>query len=158
MEATPPVMWFMRREMRRRRGALSLPRFRTLVRVEKGDAGVSAVAEHLGTSVPTASRIVAGLVGRGFIARRPLQNDGRRMALVVTDKGRHALDGARAGTLIRLESELATLSAADRAVVIAAMELLRQIFAPLVGARTAGSESPAGAAPRGPAKERRRAS
>lgn len=158
MEATPPVIWFMRREMRRRRGALSLPRFRTLVRVDNGDAGVSAVAEHLGTSVPTASRIVAGLVDRGLLSRRSRGTDRRRVDLVVTAKGRDALDGARAGTLTRLEAELAALSASERGVVVAAMGLLRNVFAPLVDVRPPGGDvDDQAAARRSKTKEGRRA-
>ena len=130
MDTVLPVVWFMRREMRSRRGALSLPRFRTLVRVDKGDGGVSAVAEHLGISVPTASRLLTGLVNQGYIARQGSGADRRRVGHVVTAKGREVLDAARAGTLARIETQVARLAPDEREAVSNAMDLLKSVFLP----------------------------
>src|SRR5438105_4236858 len=89
LDALPSVMWFVRNHMRRRRArGLSVPQFRTLVLLRRNpSAPLSAVAEHLGCSLPTASRLVTGLVSKGLISRRTGSGDRRQLALELTDKG-----------------------------------------------------------------------
>ncbi|MBI4578561.1 MAG: MarR family transcriptional regulator, partial [Planctomycetes bacterium] len=69
LATVPVVMRFIRHEMRRhRRGGVTVPQFRALVFVSNhADASLSAMAEHLGLSLPAASRLVQGLVQRGLM-------------------------------------------------------------------------------------------
>src|SRR5689334_5564645 len=69
LDGMPPVMWFIRRHMRRHRTCgLSVPQFRALVLLDRHPtASLSLVAEHLGSSQPSASRLITKLVERGFV-------------------------------------------------------------------------------------------
>ena len=77
LEGLPPVMWFIRCRMRKHRTrGLSVPQFRALVLLDRyPTASLSLVAEHLGSSQPSASRLISGLVSRGFVTRRECADD-----------------------------------------------------------------------------------
>jgi DNA-binding MarR family transcriptional regulator len=70
LDALPPVMWSIRKAMRSHRGGLSMPQFRAMVMIRnEPDTSLSTVADHLALSLPTTSRIVTGLVEKGFLKR-----------------------------------------------------------------------------------------
>jgi DNA-binding MarR family transcriptional regulator len=132
LDTVPPVVWFIRREMRVFRKELSLVQFRTLVLVNKNPAAsLSAIADHLGSSLPTASRLVQGLVEQGLLARQGCPEDRRQLALAITDSGRAVLHTAWAGTQRRLAEQLKVLSPDQRQAVIDAMGLLKSVFGSL---------------------------
>jgi DNA-binding MarR family transcriptional regulator len=140
LDATPPVMWFIRRQMRSHRGGLSLAQFRALVRVNRQPtASLSTVAEHLGASLPTASRIVAGLVDKGLATRHGCRWDRRQISLALTARGKAMLQEARKATQQRLETELNNLTPSDRNAVIQAMKILKNHFGPANGAGSSPS-------------------
>jgi DNA-binding MarR family transcriptional regulator len=132
MEIAPLVMRSIRAEMRgHRRGDLSVPQFRTLIYLSRyPGASLSAVAEHLGLSLPTASRLVDGLVSRSEVERGASLADRRRVALSVTESGSNALETARRATQASLTDRLNVLSPAERASLAQALEALRRAFAP----------------------------
>jgi DNA-binding MarR family transcriptional regulator len=137
LDGMPQVMWFIRRQMRahRTRG-LSVPQFRTLCLLDRyPTASLSAVAENLGSTMPTASRMVSGLVTKGFVTRKTHPTDRRQASLVLTAKGRTALNTSRQATQDAVAREIARLSDQDRATIARAMTLLDNAFAatPLPG-------------------------
>src|SRR5208283_3192855 len=80
LDAIPPVVWFIRREMRVFRKDLSLAQSRTLALIQRQPcASLSAVSDHLGSSLPTASRIVQGLVEQGLLVRKGCPDDRRQL-------------------------------------------------------------------------------
>lgn len=138
LDGLPQVMWFIRRHMRRNRSrALSVPQFRTLVLLDRyPTASLSAVAEHLGFTLPTASRLVTGMVGKGLVTREECPDDRRQKSLGLTARGRAALNAARRETQDRLADAIAHLGDAQRTTIYRAMALLRDAFAgtPMPGA------------------------
>jgi DNA-binding MarR family transcriptional regulator len=145
LDGMPQAMWFIRRQMRRHRTrGMSVPQFRTLVMLDRfPTASLSAVAENLGASLPTASRMVSGLVSKGFVARKAHPTDRRQASLVMTAKGRSALNTARQATQDGMAAELVKLGDADRATITRAMGLLAEAFA---GTQLPGAEGGAAAA------------
>jgi DNA-binding MarR family transcriptional regulator len=130
LESVPQVMWFIRRQMRGHRGGLSLAQFRTLMRIRRQPTvNLSAVADHLGVSLPSASRLVNGLVVRGFLSRRGSLKDRRQMALIVTSRGQAVVRAARRATQQSLEGQISVLSARERAALMKSMGILKQCFA-----------------------------
>jgi DNA-binding MarR family transcriptional regulator len=131
LDGMPQVMWFIRRQMRRHRThRLSVPQFRSLVLLDRyPTASLSAVAEHLGATLPTASRMVTGLVDKGLVTRRDCPTDRRQMALVLTAKGRSVLNTARRETQDAVAQEIAHLTDDQRTTVMEAMGLLQDVFA-----------------------------
>jgi MarR family transcriptional regulator for hemolysin len=126
-------MRYIRHEMRTHRHArLSVPQFRALVFVSgNGDASLSALAEHLGLSLPTASRMVDLLVRRGLLERHVDAADRRRVALALTARGRATYQWARRATQTALAGQFAALSAAQRGLISQAMRLLNRMFSAL---------------------------
>jgi MarR family transcriptional regulator for hemolysin len=132
LEVVPAVMRAIRSEMRRHRTAdLSVPQFRTLAFISnKTDASLSEVAEHIGLTLPSLSKIVDGLVARKFVTRQTHPTDRRRMTLALTARGLTALETSRAATRACLAQELATLGDRQRETIVRAMEILRPVFTP----------------------------
>lgn len=131
MEVAPAVMRTIRREMRRQRAAdLSVPQFRALGYLSRHPgAPLSELAEHLGLTAPATSRLVEGLVARGYAARQTNAADRRSVALTATTKGAEMLAAAQQHVRGHLAERLAALSADERVAVARAAELLRPLFA-----------------------------
>lgn len=130
LEVVPQIMRAIRTEMRRHRTAdLSVPQFRTLGYIDRNtNASLSDVAEHIGLTLPSMSKLIEGLVARQLVSRRTDPADRRRVVLTLTRPGRAALDASRAATRAYLAEALASLSTGERATVVEAMELLRPLF------------------------------
>jgi DNA-binding MarR family transcriptional regulator len=132
LDGLPPVMWFIRRNMRQQRiGGLSVPQFRALCLLARfPTASLSHVAEHLGSSQPSASRLISGLVTRGLVMRKECTDDRRQVTLVLTAKGKNVQATSHRATQERLAEEIAHLPEDKRRTVVAAMEILLDVFGP----------------------------
>jgi len=130
LEVVPAVMRTIRAELRRHRTAdLSVPQFRTLAFIDRNvDASLSDVAEHIGLTLPSMSKIVDGLVTRKLVTRQTHPIDRRRMILALTTRGQTALQSSRAATRACLAEDLAALSDRQRDTIVQAMEILRPLF------------------------------
>ena len=146
LDGMPQVMWFIRRHMRRHRTrGLSVPQFRTLVLLDRyPSASLSLVAENLGSALPTASRMVAGMVRKGLIRREACAADRRQVSLVLSAKGRSAFEAARHETQNEVALKVSRLTPAQRGTVAEAMRLLGDLFAGPGGPEGAGEPTPAG--------------
>jgi DNA-binding MarR family transcriptional regulator len=81
---------------RHRTADLSVPQFRTLAFIDRNvDASLSDVAEHIGLTLPSMSKIVEGLVTRKLVTRQTHPVDRRRMTLALTARGQNAASLAR---------------------------------------------------------------
>jgi DNA-binding MarR family transcriptional regulator len=131
LDALPGLMRFVRRQMRSRRSeGLSVPQFRTLVQVRRcPSAGLSSIAEVLGSSPPTVCRIVNGLVRKGYIRRQTSCSDRRCVTLQLTTRGRQAIDTAWAGTQQVLAARLSTLSGKQLVSMKTSLDALEGLFA-----------------------------
>src|SRR3954452_22784505 len=119
LDALPPVMRMVRKFMRsHRQHGLSVPQFRAMAFLRTTPAAkLSALAEFLGASTPTTSRIVSGLKAKGFIRRDAGCKDRRCVELGLTARGVSVIDKARRATSTQLAKELANLSDADRQAI-----------------------------------------
>ncbi|MCC6240905.1 MAG: MarR family transcriptional regulator [Phycisphaerales bacterium] len=131
LEAIPLAMRDIRQHMRRHRLAgMSVPQFRILRFLDcNGPATLSAAAEHVGTTLPSASRMAQSLVEARLIRRHAGQPDRRTVRLEITAKGRQILTAARKATLNQLQERLDKLSSDDVTRLHSAMELVLQVFA-----------------------------
>ncbi len=132
LDAVPPVMRFIRSQMRRHRGRrLSVPQFRALVFLSRHPGGsLSALAAQLGLSPAAVSRLVDGLVAAGMVVRADGEADRRRVALTLTPRGRMRYRSANEATRRELARALAGLSGGERGRLCAALALVRAVFAP----------------------------
>ena len=131
MEVAPLVMRAIRAEMRSHRTPdLSVPQFRALAFLSRHEgASLSAVAEHIGLTLPSMSKMIDGLVARSLVKRETHPDDRRRVTLALTARGRSLFQSAHAATQACLAGQLETLSASDRAIVERAMRILRPLLA-----------------------------
>ena len=130
LEIIPAVMRTIRSRMRQEASfELTVVQFRALARtVRTGGISVSDIAEHVGLTLPSASKLVDGLVKRGYLRRRVHPNDRRISIIEPTAKGKRALQTARGAARKHLASMLEHLPTRDRSVIVTAMEALRPIF------------------------------
>lgn len=132
METVPPILQFLRQEMRRERGAnLTVPQFRALRFLQRHPtACLSDLAEHLGLTPPSTSKLVDGLVKQALVARQSQAADRRRLSLRLTPAGEAIITAARAGAQARLAQALGGLAAKDLRLIRQALSRLRPLFAP----------------------------
>jgi DNA-binding MarR family transcriptional regulator len=132
METVPQVFQSIKAEMRQGRGAdLSIPQFRTMRFIQRNaDSSLSSLAEHLGLTLPSVSKLVDGLVKQELLIRQEAVSDRRCLSLALTPAGEAIVDAAREAAQARLEQTLGGLSDGELETVCQAMELLRLLFAP----------------------------
>jgi DNA-binding MarR family transcriptional regulator len=130
MEVVPLVMHSIRAEMRSHRGAdLSVPHFRALAFLQRQPkASLSDIAEHIGVTLPSMSKMIDVLVERRLVTREISSADRRCVTLALTAGGKSTLESARRGTRARLAHRLKMLSATDRETVVRALQALRPLF------------------------------
>jgi DNA-binding MarR family transcriptional regulator len=132
LETVPPVMYFIRQEMRsHRRADLTVPQFRALVFIRRyPDCCLKMVAENVGLSLPAMSRLVEHLVRQKLVRRRADAGDRRHVCLSVTARGRAAHEASLRAAEAGLTEALASLSPADHALIVAGLRLLGGVFGP----------------------------
>jgi MarR family transcriptional regulator for hemolysin len=130
LEVVPTVMTHIRTQMRSRRTPdLTIPQFRTLVFVERNtDASLSDVAEHLGLTLPSTSKLVDDLLKNGLMTREEHPVDRRRIKLAVTSQGLKILEVSRKGTLAYLAEKLGDTSVDELEAIVKAAQALRLVF------------------------------
>ncbi len=130
LEVVPQVMRVIRDRMRGYRASeLSVPEFRTLGYLSRHAGGsLTAVADHIGLSLPAMSRLVDGLVERKLVARQFDAADRRRVTLTLTPRGNALRQNALSATRAYLAEVLDVLSPADRELVAQAMRVLEPLF------------------------------
>jgi len=130
LETVPLVMRTIRTHMRRSRSHnLSVPQFRALGFMRRNPgSSLSEVAEHIGLTLPSMSKLIDGLVARGLVERRIHPDDRRRITLNLTGKGSGLLRSARESAKESLAWTLSRLSERERAAIDQAMQILHGLF------------------------------
>lgn len=131
IEVVPMVMQELRAEVRRQRDPdLSVLQIRVLAFLNRHPGSpLSAVAEHVGLTLPSMSSQVTGLVGRNMIDRSVSAEDRRFVTLTLTDQGRYVMEAALRGAEASITPRLDTLSPDERAALSAGLDILRRRFA-----------------------------
>jgi DNA-binding MarR family transcriptional regulator len=130
VDTVPLVMQAVRAELRRSPAvALSQQQLRALGYLGRhAEDSLSAVAESLGLGLPTASRLMDGLVRGGYVERQTAPHDRRRARLALTAAGREALEAALRQVQARIEKDLGGLSGEELAMVGQAMGVLCRLY------------------------------
>jgi len=112
---------------------LTVPQFRTLKYLKRNPkTSLSDVAEHLGLTLPSTSKLVQKLVSQKAITRREA-TDRRRVCLSLTASGKEMLAKARIETQQQLAEVLGSLTQDELASLSAALRILNRVF---VGGRS----------------------
>jgi DNA-binding MarR family transcriptional regulator len=86
------------------------------------------IAEQLGLTLPSVSKLVDGLVKQKLIIRKESTTDRRKLTLALTHAGASIVDSARSGARANLAKKLGALSNNELGTILKAMQLLRPIF------------------------------
>ncbi len=131
MDTAPKIVQAIRVEMRRERGAdLSIPQFRTMRFIQiSPDSSLSSLAEHLGLTLPSVSKLVDGLVKQELVIRQESTSDRRKLTLVLSGSGEAIVNVARANAQANLARMLGGLSEGELETIHSAFEILRPLFA-----------------------------
>ncbi len=126
LEVIPKVMQTIRAEMRRHSGQdLSVVQMRTLAFLNRHPgAPLSAVAEHVGLTLPSMSSQVSGLVARDLLDRSTAAHDRRYVTLTLAAEGRDVYQTARQNALTHIAARVDALTSDEQAVIIEACSLL----------------------------------
>jgi MarR family transcriptional regulator for hemolysin len=130
LETVPTIMQDIKTQMRSHRTPdLTIPQFRTLVYADRNPGtSLSDLADHLGLTLPSTSKLVDELLKRGLIVREEHPRDRRRQKLSQTNRGIEILDASQTATLAYFAQKLANTTAADRASIIQAMNTMRTVL------------------------------
>jgi DNA-binding MarR family transcriptional regulator len=130
IEVIPKVMQRLRAEVRQRREAdLSVLQIRVLAFLNRNPGSpLSAVADHVGLTLPSMSSQVSGLVGRNMIHRSVSAEDRRFVTLTLTDQGREVMEAALRGAETSMAQIFTGINADERKLLMDALALLRQLF------------------------------
>ena len=130
MDTAPQIVQAIRVEMRRARDLnISIPQFRTLRFIQRNpDSSLSNLADYLGLTLPSASKLVDGLVKQKLVTRKTSTTDRRQLTLVLTPSGTSIVDSAIASARANLAKKLEHLSGNELEAISQAMQLLRPIF------------------------------
>jgi len=105
---------------------LSMQQFRALITMKHHEgASLSLMSEHLGATISATSKLIDGLVERGYIRRDTDTDDRRKLILALTEPGEKALESVHLEAISRLARRLVALSPGERSMVDLAMDLLR---------------------------------
>ncbi len=104
---------------------LTVPQLRVMMLLRRAPgSGVSAVAEHQGVSLASASALVERLVRQGLVERIQDPAERRRVRLTLTDAGAERLRTVNLGTRRAMARALRDRSPAELALIAQAMDLL----------------------------------
>ena len=124
LEVMPLVMQDLRRIMRGQSSPdLRVPELRSLAFLR-----LNPLAEYIGVSLPSMSKLVDTLTYRGYIDRRPDATDRRRICLDLTESGGKVLRAALEAVKSSFAGKLSQLGAEDLAAVSHGLQLLNQLF------------------------------
>jgi DNA-binding MarR family transcriptional regulator len=131
LEVVPLLMRHVRAEFRSHRTPdLSVPQYRTLVFVNRNPGtALSPLAEHLGLTLPSTSKMVDHLVLRGYLNRQASQRDRRKITLQITPSGKSILEISYQATQNQLQNLFEKLSREEQESLLASLQILRTLFA-----------------------------
>jgi DNA-binding MarR family transcriptional regulator len=129
IEVVPTVMRTIRSEMR---GValpeLSIAQFRILMRLDREPQSNKQLAEWVGISTAAMSRTIEVLVVRGYVHRKPAENDRREVVLALTPQGKKKYDTIKEISKMKLVPRLEKRSAADLKKLHEALQILSEVF------------------------------
>lgn len=131
LDVVPMVMRFIRAEMRKYGAVeLSVPQFRSLLFIKRhAESPLGSVAEHLGLTPPSTTKLVDCLERQGLVQRKASSADRRKVTLGLTARGSALLDKATEGTQASLVAALAGLEVSELKAIEVAMDALKRVFA-----------------------------
>jgi len=130
MDTIQLIMRNIHSEMDKTSGVfMSVQQFRAIsIILDSQMPSLSYVAERLGTTLSSASRMIEALVERGYVLREADAEDRRKLVLGVTKEGKSAMEEVENIAISTMALKLSSFTGSERAVITLAMDLIRGAF------------------------------
>lgn len=129
LDIIPPLMRHIRNEMRYlTKSELTVPQFRVLARLSRSTATNRDLAEWVGVSAPTMTRMVDVLVKKNFVKRDSKNGDRRQLDLTLTDKGLLTFRELRSSVQMKLAEKISNLTHERKKHLTDGLWVLRDTF------------------------------
>ena len=129
LDLIPKIMHHIRTEMRQyAKGQLTVPQLRVLIRINKGIQTHKEVAEWMGFTPATLTRMVDTLVTRKLATRSTDPNDRRQIHLQATAQGKGLADKYKERINIQIQSRINALSGAEKTKLREGLRVLSELF------------------------------
>ncbi len=144
LEVVVLAMQAVRVEMRRGARGLTVPQFRSLAFIgHHPGCGLCSLAEHVGLTCPSMSRLVDGLAARSLVDRKACTKDRRRVILNLTPQGRELMLSVKNEAVMGLAGRLSPFPPEELKSAVQALSRLRPLFDPAQGERELTPACPA---------------
>jgi DNA-binding MarR family transcriptional regulator len=107
---------------------LTIPQFRILGAIYRGNSLVSEIAKLHGVSQAAMSKMVQGLVEKGWVEREPQQDDRRQVKLKLSVKGNSFYQQTRKKAQNSIQEKIEGISKQDLFHLEKGLEALEKIF------------------------------
>ncbi len=133
LEVLPMVMGGVGREMRKRQVLeVSMPQFRALMTIRfHPEIPMSGIAKHLDITLSSASKLIDGLVDRGWVQRAESSDDRRKTLLSLSQAGKEVIEEHHKAKLKYFTELLKDLSDEDCIILNKAAIILQTLFGPM---------------------------
>jgi DNA-binding MarR family transcriptional regulator len=130
MDVVPIIMRTIRAKIRERRAAdISVPQFRAMSFINRNEgASLSALATHIGLTLPSMSKLIDVLVSRNLINRTAHNQDRRMVCLSLTPQGHAELNAAYQHTQKYITNKISNLAEEDLKAISRTMQVLKELF------------------------------
>jgi len=129
LDVLPKGMRNIRNEMRQSaNGQLTVAQFRVLVKLAKGPTSHKSVAEWLGITPATLTRMIDTLVERKLVQRQIDPDDRRQTILQVTGRGRKQYEHLQEKAQISLQERMESLNESEKNVLSQGLHVLSKLF------------------------------
>lgn len=128
VEIVPLVMRTLAAELRRTGHTLSPSHFRLLAMLQQGEWSLGDLAAHEKVSSPTISRSISTLEERGWVQRRPSDEDRRVVLARLTPDGEQVLSQMEQTALVQIMEMLSPLNREDMIRLNGGLPVLRKVF------------------------------
>lgn len=129
LEVIPRAMRSIRAQMRdSAKSELTVPQFRVIARLSRIEATNADLAEWIGVTPPTMSKMVDILVKRNLVHREAGGSDRRQVRLTLTAQGRQKFDFLSASVQSTIAERLKHLAPSRKAALGSALAILQEVF------------------------------
>ncbi|MEN6520681.1 MAG: MarR family winged helix-turn-helix transcriptional regulator [Armatimonadota bacterium] len=128
METCHMVLQSIGTEMNRRTPtALSIRQVAALMTIrDQQGTSLSILSGHIGCTISSASKLLDGLVERGYVVRATAEHDRRKLTLALTGEGEEALNVISNSSMSLLKEKLSVFTPNECLMVNLVMDLLRK--------------------------------
>jgi len=129
LDVIPPIMRYMKNEMRKTaRPELTVPQFRILARLSLSIATNRELAEWMGVSPPTMTRMVDSLLKKKLLKKLVNSSDRRQIKLSLSDKGLQVFNQIFSELHLKITKHVALLDSVKKIKLANGLTILREMF------------------------------